>query len=289
MTGQCTAHRQASLLGVLFMAAAMLLIPVVDATAKWLSASHSPWFLGWVRYAAASAFVLPVAAWIHKGAIFPKTHFLSHSLRTVFLVIAMTLYFLAIANVPLSTAVTAYFVGPVLAVGFAIAFLGERLTIVKAGSLVLGFAGAIIVLNPGRDIDIGVVLALGSGVFFALYLVTTRTAAQNQSALKTLAFQCALGSVLLAPQAFFYWSWPNWEELAFFVLMGLVSAVSHALAIAAFVRTEASTLAPLVYLELLSSVYLGWALFGERPTTSVWAGGCMIALAGLLLVRSRQN
>ncbi len=36
-------------------------------------------------------------------------------LRTVFIIGAMTLYFLAIARIPLATAVSAYFVAPIVA------------------------------------------------------------------------------------------------------------------------------------------------------------------------------
>lgn len=288
MQRDAVGHQAGTGLGITFMIFAMLLIPVVDATAKWLSSVHSPWFLGWVRYAMASVFVLPVAGWVHGRALFPTRHLLAHSLRTVFLVTAMTLFFLAIARVPLSTAVTAYFVGPILAVGIAVVFLGERLTLTKAVSLAMGFGGAVIVLDPGGQVDLGILLALGSGVFFALYLVATRKTAQSDPPLKTLAFQCALGAALLAPQAALNWSTPSMAELSLFVFMGLVSAISHVLAIAAFARAEASVLAPLVYVELISAIGLGWFLFVEAPNASVWVGGGMIALAGFLLVRTRK-
>ncbi|MEO9843346.1 MAG: DMT family transporter [Roseobacter sp.] len=275
-------------LGIALMALAMLLIPVVDATAKWLSAEHSPWFLGWVRYAMASTLVVPIAGWVHGRALFPTRDLVSHGLRTVFLVIAMTLYFFAIARVPLSTAVTAYFVGPILSVGFAVIFLGERLTLTKAVSLAMGFGGAVIVLDPKGQVDLGILLALGSGMFFALYLVATRKTAQCDPPLKTLAFQCVLGTALLAPQAALNWSTPSMSEMLLFVVLGLVSAISHVLAISAFARAEASILAPLVYLELISALGLGWYVFGEAPAASVWIGGGMIALGGILLIRARK-
>jgi hypothetical protein len=69
--------------GVVLMILAMLSIPLVDGLAKHLSASYSPLFLGWARYAVASAVVLPFAAALHGRRLFPAEQRASHVLRTV--------------------------------------------------------------------------------------------------------------------------------------------------------------------------------------------------------------
>ena len=120
------------------MSIAMLTVPIVDGTAKYLSAEHSPLFIAWVRYASASLFVLPLAFWLHGRAILPTEGRPVHLLRTVFHVSAMTLYFLALARIPIAQAVSAYFVGPVVAVALSIVVLREAMTRRKALSLALG-------------------------------------------------------------------------------------------------------------------------------------------------------
>jgi drug/metabolite transporter (DMT)-like permease len=112
--------------GILLMTAAGLAVQVVDGIAKHLSADYSPLFIGWARYATASLVLLPCVARIHGARIFPAERLGSHVLRTVFMVAAMTLYFLAIAHVPLATAISAYLVGPVMAVVLSIFLVGER-------------------------------------------------------------------------------------------------------------------------------------------------------------------
>src|SRR5262249_52127363 len=107
------------LMGITMMAAAMLIVPMVDGIAKYLSHSYSPLFLGWVRYAVASLVVLPIAVRLYGKNLFPAERLGSHVARTIFLVGAMTLYFLAIARVQLVAAVSAYFVGPIFAVALA--------------------------------------------------------------------------------------------------------------------------------------------------------------------------
>lgn len=275
--------------GIALMAVAMLTIPLVDGIAKYLSAEYSPLFIAWARYAMASAIVLPVAATMHGRRVFPSERRASHVLRTVFLVTAMTLYFLSIAIVPLATAVSAYFVGPVIAVVLAVIVLKERLTPKKIASLILGFLGAIIILRPGTGVEPGILLALGAGLFFALYLIATRQASKASDPVKTLAFQCVIGTALLTPQAVLTWSTPDWNLLLFFGGLGALSAISHFLSIAAFRFADASTLSPLVYLELIGAALIGYLVFSETPPGATILGASLIATAGLILLRRGGN
>jgi drug/metabolite transporter (DMT)-like permease len=282
-------HANPSMLGVVLMACAMLSIPLVDGLAKYLSGSYSPLFLAWARYTTASLIVLPIAAATRAGSPFPAERRTSHLLRTVCLVIAMTLYFLAIAQIPLATAVSAYFVGPVVAVALSLLVLKERVTPRKILSLVLGFVGAIVILRPGAVMEPGVLLALGSGVFFAFYVIATRQAAQVSDPLKTLAFQCAAGALLLTPQALVFWATPAWSDLMLFAALGAMSAISHLLSIAAFRHAEASTLAPLVYLELIGAALVGYLAFNDIPGAATLAGAALIVAAGVLLLEWRPR
>jgi drug/metabolite transporter (DMT)-like permease len=274
--------------GIVLMTAAMLSIPLVDGLAKYLSVDYSPLFIGWARYAVACLVVLPFAAAAHGPRLFPKERLRSHVARTIFLVAGMTLYFLAIARIPLATAASTYFIGPILAVVLAVVLLKERMTSVKALSLALGFLGSVVILRPGGAMDAGILFALGAGVCFAFYLIATRQASKESDPVKTLAFQCVVGAVLLAPQAVFSWSAPAWNDLLFFLGLGLFSAMSHFLSIAAFRLADASTLAPLVYVELIGAALIGYFAFNEIPGMSTIVGAGFIIAAGLLLLRGRD-
>ncbi len=267
------------------MTAAMLTIPAVDGLAKHLSAGYSPLFIGWARYALASMIVLPIVAGLRGRQVFPAERLASHAVRTIVLVGGMTLFFLAIARIPLATAASTYFVGPVLAVLLSLFVLGERMDWAKGLSLALGFLGSMVILQPGGSIDPGMLYALGAGISFAVYLVATRLAAKDSDPLKTLAFQCVVGALLLTPQAVFAWSTPAWSDLVFFAAMGLVSAGSHMLSIAAFRLADASTLSPLVYLELIGAAAIGYLAFDEIPGLTTILGAALIVAAGLVLLR----
>jgi len=274
--------------GIGLMVLAMLSIPLVDGVAKHLSAEHSPLFISWARYAVASLIVLPIAFLRSGRNIFPQQRLGSHLVRTLFLMAAMTLYFLSIARIPLATAISAYFIGPIVATVLAIVWLGEAFTVRKAIALLLGFGGAMFILRPTGTIDPGIVLALASGVCFGCYMVVTRHASASSDPFKTLTFQCVVGAFILLPQALYAWSPTLGGALPFFVLMGVLSVTSHLLSITAFRHADASTLAPLVYLELVASAVVGFYVFGDLPGPHVWIGAAIIVIAGLLLLQRRR-
>jgi drug/metabolite transporter (DMT)-like permease len=272
--------------GILLMTCAMLSIPIVDGLAKYLSSSYSPLFLGWARYAVAALIVLPVAVLRSgSGRVFPSEGLGSHVLRTLFLVISMTLYFLALARIPLATAILAFFIGPIAAVVLSVFVLKERITRLKIASLGLGFIGALVILRPGTQINPGILLAFAAGLCFSIYLVVTRLAAQRSDPVSTLAFQCVVGALLLTPQAIATWAMPQWSDFGFFIALGMISAFSHLLSIAAFRFAEASILAPLVYLELVGATLIGFYAFGDLPDAYTAVGAGLIIAAGLILLK----
>jgi len=272
----------------MLMIAAMLSIPAVDGFAKYLSADYSPLFISFARYVVASMIALPIALARHGRHVFPAENLAAHALRTVFLVAGMTLYYLAIARLPLATVASAYFIGPIAAVVLSVALLKERLSGRKLTSLVLGFAGSLVILRPGGAMEPALFLAFGAGLFFALYMIATRQASKDSDPIKTLVFQCIVGSVLLAPQAVATWKIPEYQHLIFFAALGLVSVVSHSLSITAFRLADASTLAPLVYVELIGAALIGYFAFGEIPGGATAAGAALIVAAGLILLQRRS-
>ncbi len=277
-------------LGIALMAVAMLVIPGADAIAKYLNASYSPLFLSWGRYAAALAFVLPVAAIVLARGRMPRLGWralLSQLLRTAFLVAAMTLYYVAIADVPLADALGAYFVAPIVAMLLASALLREALDRRKLAAAVLGFAGALLVVRPGTQASAGMLLALASGCLMACYLVLTRVTAQATAPVLTLAIQVTLGTVLMTPLAILEWTVPEPDAIALILVSGALSAASNLLTIMAFRVAPVATLSPLVYLELVGATALGFLVFGDVPTVATWAGIAIIVAAGLSLVRRR--
>lgn len=271
------------------MATAMLSIPIVDGIAKYLSTDFSPLFVSWARYAVASCIIVPIGLHRFGWAMFPRTQLGAHFFRTLCLVTAMTLYFLSLALIPMATATSAFFISPILATCLAVFFFKERFSIAKLVSLLLGVCGMLIIAKPGGAVEPGIILAIAAGVAFAVYLVATRVASQGSDPVKTLVFQCIVGAALLLPQALFTWKVPSAAFVHLFLALGLLSVVSHLMSIAAFRYAQTSVLAPLVYLELVGAVIIGYFVFDDVPGVEVIAGAALIVLGGLIVTYYAKN
>ncbi|SOC84477.1 Threonine/homoserine efflux transporter RhtA [Ensifer adhaerens] len=276
--------------GIVFMATSSAIIPVADGIAKVLSENHSALLVSSGRYFAASFLLLPIAFMKHKGSALPPRHRLKpHIMRTLLMVLAMTLFYVSIVTIDLATAVAAFFIGPVVASVAAVFMLREKMTRVKLAALALGFVGAIVIARPGAAMSPGVLLALAAGVCYGFYLVSTRLASGETTPLQALVFQNVFGTILLLPQAILTWSSPSGYDLLLLLGMGAISLICHTLTINAFRHADATTLAPLSYVELITAATLGYVWFGQSPELNVWIGAAFVASAGLLLIFTRKN
>mgnify|MGYP000211558044 CR=1 FL=1 len=276
--------------GIVLMGLGSSIIPISDGFAKVLSESHSALLVSSGRYFAATALLVPFALARFGRSALPPTHrLMPHVLRTLFMVGSMTFYFMAIVTIDLATAVSAFFVGPIVGSLMAVIVLGERLTAPKVTALALGFAGAVIIARPGTAMSPGILLALLAGVCFGFYLVSTRAASGEATALQALVFQNIFGSLILLPQAIVTWQTPSFNELLMFLAMGGIAMLCHALSIKAFSHADATTLAPLSYMELITSAAVGYFWFGQQPEHVVWIGAALVASGGLVLIFTRNR
>ena len=105
-----------------------------------------------------------------------------------------SLFYLAIDRVPLGVAVTVEFLGPL-----AVAVYGSRRRLDFAW-IVLAGAGVALLGSPTVDVDgLGLVLALGAGVFWAIYIVVGKRLGATWPLQRGLALSMALAALLTAP------------------------------------------------------------------------------------------
>jgi|GEM_PF-5595764 len=146
-----------------------------------------------------------------------------------------------------------------------------------------------IVVRPGVSMEPGILLALGAGAAFAFYVIATRQASQSAEPLVTLNFQYVFGALLLTPVGLVYFSVPVLHVVLLVALMGAISLTGHLLSIIAFKYAQASTLAPLIYVELVGSVAVGYCFFGDFPSALTWIGIVIIVMSGLLLINFKDS
>lgn len=186
--------------------------------------------------------------------------------------------------------ITSFVIGtyPLLAVVVAFFLLGEPLG--PRGVVALGISalGLVLLARPGgADVEIlGVLVALGASVSFAVYLgFARRWADPSRLPTLTLAFWLLVSSLLVtgalqlvvdAGQLVPRLSLGGWTALIWLALPA--SALPHILVISTLRRLPASRAAPFLLLIPISGTLIASAMLGERLDQVQLAGAALILL-----------
>ncbi len=206
---------------------------------------------------------------------------------------AMALGFAALGLLPLPEATTLGYAAPLLVVVFAAMFLGEQVRAFRLCAVAIGLVGVVIVLwprltlgtdGPATARTLGAVIALGAAVFAALAQVFIRKLVHSEQTTAIVFYFSVTGAALALLTLPFGWVVPAPREAMLLVATGLIGGVGQILLTESYRHAEAGVIAPFEYTSMLLAILLGYAVFGEIPTTTTIAGATLIVAAGLIIL-----
>ncbi|MGQ2979105.1 MAG: DMT family transporter [Polaromonas sp.] len=270
--------------GILLHIAGLWLLSTLDASGKWLVLAGVPVLMvSWVRYAVHTALMTAVVLPRRGTAIF-QTKSLTRQLLRGFLMIATTvLFFSVLARLPLAEATAINFLAPLFVMAMAPWLLKEPHRLHRWLGVLVGFAGMLVVVRPGAQLDpVGVALGLLTAFTFALFQISTRRVAHDDP-LTTNYYGGLFGTAALTLVLPWFWVTPELSllEWALLVSTGFTGFFGHWLQAAAYRKSPASLLAPFSYMQILSAAILGWWVFGQVPGQTTALGIALICLAGV--------
>lgn len=277
--------------GVAFLLAATLIFGVQDVASKILVATYSPFQVVMIRYWAFFA----LAVWLVMRNSNLKRAFVSRAVgwqiaRGVLLVVDIWFFAEALKTVPLGDIGAINMVYPLLVTVFAIPLLGERVGVFRMSAVVAGFLGAMLIIRPGFiAVEIGVVYALLSSAFYALYLVLTRKVSQLDTTTTSLFYVAVVGLVLTSAVGVFFWQPMAVGDWWLMAVLCLTMCGGHGLVMVSLRYAPASVLQPFNYFSLPWAITLGFVVFGTMIDGFALAGALVIVAAGLVVMwRERQ-
>ncbi len=180
--------------------------------------------------------------------------------------------------------------GPVFTGIVALMASGERPVSRWYPATGLAVAGCVLLLAPGGDSELDVVglgLALGAGLSYAVYTVAAKAVLSRGVPGPTVMATFFLGgAVLLAPALLVADTdgLTTGKGIAMVFWLGVATtAVSYVLFSAGLQRLQSSTVATLSLTEPLTAALLGVLVLGERPGLVAFLGA-LVLLSGLLVI-----
>ena len=272
------------LAGIVLMVAAMMIVPFMDALAKYLSDRYAVSQLTWARFFFHFMILAPIVLYRHGMAALRPAQPFMQLVRSGFTLLATILFFAAIARMPIADALALLFVSPMVVTALSPVMLGERVGVRRWAAVVTGFLGALIILRPGFGVaQLGSFLAVGAGLSFAFYTLLTRKLAGRAPPLVTLAYSAVTGAVVMSIAVIPDWITPPPMDLLMMAGIGAIAAGGHFLLIRAFDHAPASLLAPYSYSEIVMATAVGWFIFSDFPDRWTWSGIAVIVASGIYI------
>ena len=203
--------------------------------------------------------------------------------------LAMVLSFYAYQKMPLADANALSFTRTLWLVPLAAFVLKESVGPRRVAATVIGFVGAVLMLQPQAQMDMGwpATAALASGLLFALTVTGMKVLTRDHSTMTLMAWYAILGFVLAIPPALYVWRWPSAPDLALLAGMGVLGVITQACYINGMSEGDAAAMAPIDYTRLVFAVILGYALFDDIPNTMTMLGAAIV-MASTIYITLRE-
>lgn len=284
--------------GIALMLGFCTIAPLIDVASK-LAAQGVP--VGTVtlgRFVVQAALMAPVVA-VLRLPLGMSGHALRLTLARAFVSILATYSFVAAVQVmPIADALAIAFVEPFVILLIGRFALHEEVGPRRLGASVVGFIGALFVIQPSFAVFGPVALfPLGTAVCFALYILLTRALSRHMHPVTMQLHTALAATVICAPMlvlggALEIGQWRFEMPTGLFALwvfcVGLAATISHMSMTYALKFAPSATLAPLHYFEMLTATFFSWLVFGDFPDALKWLGIAIIMGSGLYIIHRER-
>lgn len=212
-----------------------------------------------------------------------------HAWRSLLGFAALTLFFYAIANLPLAAAVTLNYTSPLFLALLTMIFLRDEARPILLGAILIGFAGVALLLQPsfsGGD-WLAALLGLLSGLLAGIvYLQVTQLGRLGEPEWRTVFYftlVCTLGSgAWMLIHAFHAVAAEDWITLG---AMGACATLAQLAMTRAYRFGDPLVAGSLAYSTVVLASLFGLLLWGETLSPASWLGVALIIGSGVISVR----
>lgn len=198
-------------------------------------------------------------------------------LRGVAGLLSMGLFFAAIKELQIGSAVSLRYTSPIFGMFFALLFLKEKIKPLQWGFIGIAFLGVLLMKGFDTEVNsLGMLYILGSAIFSGLVFILIRKIGSHDHPLVVVNYFMVISALASGLFTLLYWKTPEGTEWLFLLSLGLFGYVGQFFMTKAFQSAQTNFVAPLKYLEVIFTMVLGLIWFKEIYST--WA------LAGILLV-----
>lgn len=230
--------------------------------------------------------LLVLLPWILKNGrrvIVPKNKALVIG-RALLGLVSMYLFFLAVRLVPLVNAVLLQNTVPLFIPVLTFLFFRKKITLKIFATMIIGFIGVVIVLNPGRGfLRPGDLIALSAGFISAVVTIILGRLEDKEELVPTVMFYYLVITILVTG----IWAMPAWKTphgilWLHLVSAGIMYAAFQVLLILSLKYASPTTISPFIYLSVVFSGLIDWIAWKQTPDFMTIIGSAVVITGAIL-------
>lgn len=270
--------------GILLMIATTLVFAAQDGISRHLAQEYNTFMVVMIRYWFFAAFVLSVAA-RRQGGIRATARSAQLGLQIgrgviLALEICVAIYGFTVLGLVESHAVFATY--PLIITALSGPVLGEVVGWRRWAAVCVGFAGMLIILEPGRGVfDPNALIPIGSAVLFALYGLATRYVSHRDTTATSFFWTGVAGAVVTTVVGLPSWQWMSGGDWLWMLALCVTGVFGHWLLIRCYELAEASAVQPFAFFHQVFAAAVGIIIFAEAVRPNVAVGALVILAAGV--------
>jgi drug/metabolite transporter (DMT)-like permease len=214
-------------------------------------------------------------------------------------------FFYLFPLMPLAELYAISFAAPFFMTALAVPLLDERVGWRRRSAVAVGFAGVMVIVQPGSAAFHPLSLAVLAVTFcYALSMICVRRLSRTDSDQTTImVFSIAAvglsGLIIMVNELGgrplgVLWIWPTAIDWLWLIAIGITGGVGQILVTRAWRLAPAAVLAPFDYVSIVFALAYGWLFWREVPTPWLWLGLPLIIGSGLYIlhrerVRARER
>lgn len=277
--------------GILLCLASMLTFAIQDIITK--SVLLSGIALGQVllvRYCVFTLFAVALAGGIAQAIAGLKSRQpLLQTLRSSSSLLEIVLINTSFLLMPIARAHAIVALFPIITLILAWFILRERINRIQVFTIALGFAGSLVIIGPEVNVSLSSLVPLGGAIALASYSILSRYLSWRDSLYTHTLYMGIVGLILSLPFGLWSWQTPDTSQWIMLLAISILNIAAQLFFIQALKHANASLLQPYNYTLLLFASVLAFVLLGEVPSISTIAGGCLIVMAGLIMMRTSRS